>query len=149
MNENRKVILLIEDNPDDRELAIEALSDSVFHNEIIVARNGSEALDYLFCRGQYQNRNTREQPDLILLDLKLPKVDGFEVLRQVRASEFTRFIPTIILTSSTEHADLLQGYSLGANSYVRKPVDFVEFTKTVKHLFFYWLSINEYAYPNF
>ncbi|MDQ3232000.1 MAG: response regulator [Pseudobdellovibrionaceae bacterium] len=147
MKNDEKLILLVDDNADDRELAIEALSDIQFTNEIIVARNGFEALDFLFCKGRFASRISNKMPQLILLDLKLPKIDGFEVLRQIRSSERTRLIPTVILSSSRQDNDISMGYRLGANSYVRKPVDFVEFTRTLKDLFLYWLSINQHVYP--
>lgn len=136
-------ILLVEDNPDDEELTIEALKDSRVLNEIVVARDGAEALDYLFCTGKYAERDKATQPTLILLDLKLPKLDGLEVLKRIRSADATRLISVVILTSSKEESDLVKGYSLGANSYIRKPVDFVQFTEVVKQLSLYWLVLNE------
>ncbi|MGH7823283.1 MAG: response regulator [Candidatus Binatia bacterium] len=138
-----KVILLVEDNPDDEELTLRALRRNNIGNEIIVARDGVEALDYLFGTGAHAGRDTSVQPEVILLDLKLPKVDGFEVLRKVRADERTKLLPVVILTSSKEEQDLVSGYSLGANSYVRKPVDFERFVEGVRQLGLYWLVLNE------
>ncbi|MCK6626275.1 MAG: response regulator [Anaerolineae bacterium] len=138
-----KVILLIEDNPDDEVLALRALKKNNIKNEVVVAHDGAEALDYLFSRGAYAQRDLTETPQVILLDLKLPKVDGLEVLRQIRADERTRFLPVVILTTSKEEQDMLDSYSLGANSYIRKPVDFVQFTEAVRQLGLYWLLLNE------
>lgn len=138
-----KVILLIEDNPDDEVLALRALKKNNIKNEVVVAHDGAEALDYLFGRGAYAQRDLTETPQVILLDLKLPKVDGLEVLRQIRADERTRFLPVVILTTSKEEQDMLDSYSLGANSYIRKPVDFVQFTEAVRQLGLYWLLLNE------
>jgi two-component system, response regulator len=129
------IILLVEDNPDDEALTRRALQKHHVRNELIVARDGQEALDYLFGGGQL--------PQLILLDLKLPKIDGLEVLRRVRADERTKLLPVVILTSSNEERDLVSGYSLGANSYVRKPVDFNQFTEAARQLGVYWLLLNE------
>lgn len=137
-----KTILLVEDNPDDEALTIRALRKAHVSNEVIVARDGAEALDYLFAEGPYQGRNT-VQPQIVLLDLKLPKIDGLQVLERIRADKRTELIPVVILTTSKEEKDLISGYSLGANSYVAKPVDFVEFTEAVKNLGMYWLLINE------
>jgi CheY-like chemotaxis protein len=137
------IILLVEDNPDDIELTERALKRSGIINEMLVARDGVEALDYLFCRGIHSGRNPDVMPAVILLDLKLPKVNGFEVLQQVRADEHTKLLPVVILTSSKEEQDLIDGYRLGANSYVRKPVDFIQFTEAVKQLGLYWLLLNE------
>lgn len=140
---NQKSILLVEDNPDDIELTLRALEKNNIKNEIIVAKNGVQALDFLFCAGKHEGRDPNEMPSLILLDLKLPKIDGLEVLRKIRADERTRLLPVVILTSSKEERDLFRGYSLGTNSYVRKPIDFNEFTKAVGLLGLYWLLINE------
>lgn len=137
-----KIILLIEDNPDDEALTLRALKKNNILNEVIVARDGAEALDYLFCRGRYEDRNQARTPELILLDLKLPKVDGLEVLKQLRENEQTRRLPVVILTSSNEQRDILAGYDLGANSYIRKPVDFTQFTEAVRQLGIYWLVLN-------
>lgn len=138
-----KKILLVEDNPDDEALTIHALESNRINNTIVVARNGAEALDYIFATGAYAGRNSDDLPALVLLDLKLPKIDGIEVLRQIRASEATRLLPVVILTSSNEDEDRLKAYSLGANSYVRKPVDFDEFVKAAGQLGLYWLLLNE------
>lgn len=139
----KKTILLVEDNPDDAALTVRALKKSNIINELVVARDGEEALDYLFGTGAYAGRDTSQQPQVILLDLKLPKVDGLEALRRIRADERTRLLPVIILTSSKEEQDLIGGYSLGANSYIRKPVDFVQFSAAVQQLGLYWLVLNE------
>lgn len=138
-----KVILLVEDNPDDEALTVRALKKSNVQNEVIVVRDGAEALDYLFRTGAYAGRDTTVMVAVILLDLKLPKVDGLEVLRRLRADERTKLAPVVILTSSTEEKDLVNGYGLGANSYIRKPVDFTQFAEAVKHLGLYWLLLNE------
>lgn len=138
-----KIILLVEDNPDDVDLTLMALKKNNILNEVVVAKDGVEALDYLFGTGMYSGRDTREQPVVVLLDLKLPKVDGMEVLRKLRQDEHTRFIPVVILTSSTEDKDLVDGYKLGANSYVRKPVSFEEFSEAVKNMGLYWLILNQ------
>lgn len=138
-----KTILLVEDNPDDEALTLRAMSKVSITNQIFVARDGAEALDFLFATGAYSNRQIDELPAVILLDLKLPKVDGLEVLRRLRANEYTRFIPVVILTNSNEERDILTSYTLGANSYVRKPVDFQAFTNLVGQLGKYWLAINE------
>ncbi len=141
---NNKHILLVEDNPDDEELTIEALQEHHLINDIIVARDGAEALDYLFCTGHYTGRNPSQLPTVVLLDLKLPKVNGLEVLKQIRAHDTTRLLPVVIMTSSKEEKDIVESYSLGANSYVRKPVDFDEFSEAVRQLGLYWLILNEY-----
>jgi two-component system response regulator len=138
-----KIILLVEDNQDDEELALMALSKGQVANEVVVARDGVEALDYLFGTGSYAGRDVGALPQLMLLDLKLPKVDGLEVLRRVRADPRTKRLPVVILTSSREEEDLIQGYDLGANSYVRKPVDFAQFADAVRQLQIYWLVLNE------
>lgn len=140
---NTKIILLVEDNRDDEELALLAFKKGQVANEVVVARDGVEALDYLFGTGQYDGRDVAALPQLMLLDLKLPKVGGLEVLRRVRADARTRRLPVVILTSSREEEDLLQGYDLGANSYVRKPVDFNQFVEAVRNLQLYWLVLNE------
>jgi two-component system response regulator len=138
-----KIILLVEDNPDDELLALRALKKNGVHSEVVVARDGVEALDYLFATGAHAGRDPSVMPQLILLDLKLPKIDGLEVLRRLRADERTRLLPVVILTSSREMQDLLDGYGLGANSYVRKPVNFERFVRAVEQLKLYWLSLNE------
>jgi two-component system response regulator len=139
----RKVILLVEDNADDEALTLRALTRNNLGNEVIVARDGEEALDWLFCTGQYQSRDPRQQPALVLLDLKLPKVDGLEVLKRIRDHVETRVVPVVILTSSREEQDRLRGYLNGANSYIRKPIDFAHFVEAVRQLGLYWLVLNE------
>src|SRR5688572_12940290 len=126
-----KMILLVEDNPDDEALTLRALKKNHVGNTVAIVRDGAEALDFLFCTGVYANRDPRDKPQVILLDLKLPKVDGLEVLRRLRADERTQILPVVILTSSKEEQDIITGYSLGANSYVRKPVDFNQFAEAV------------------
>jgi len=140
-----KVLLLVEDNPTDEKLTLRAFKKSGVANEIIVVRDGAEALDFLFATGPYTSRATAELPAVILLDLKLPRIDGLEVLRRIRADERTRCLPVVILTASKEHEDLARGYSLGANAYVRKPVGFTEFSEAVKTLGLFWLLLNESA----
>ncbi len=135
-------ILLVEDNPDDAELTLRAFKKNNIANEVVVARDGVEALDYLFARGSHSARDA-QAPSLVLLDLKLPRVDGLEVLKQIRANEATKLLPVVILTSSKQEQDLIKGYSLGANSYVRKPVDFGQFMEAVRQLGLYWLVLNE------
>lgn len=138
-----KFILLVEDNPDDEALALRALKQNRIDNGVVVARDGAEALDYLFGKGKYAGRDLNVMPALILLDLKLPKVDGLEVLKQLRANPLTALLPVAMLTSSREESDLLAGYKLGLNSYILKPVDFDQFTEAVRNLGVYWLAINE------
>lgn len=139
------VILLVEDNPDDEALTLRALKKNNIKNQVVVARDGREALDYLFGEGMYAGGDTQVAPQVILLDLKLPKVDGFEVLRALRGDERTKLLPVVILTSSNEEKDRINGYGLGANSYVRKPVEFGEFIEAVKQLGLYWLILNQIA----
>lgn len=138
-----KMILLVEDNPDDEALTLRALKKNNISNKLLVARDGAEALEFLFCTGAYADRDPRDKPQVILLDLKLPKVDGLEVLRRIRANESTQLLPVVILTSSKEEQDLIRSYNLGANSYVRKPVDFNQFTESIRQLGLYWLVLNE------
>jgi two-component system, response regulator len=138
-----KIILLVENNPDDELLTLRALKKNDVTGEVVVARDGAEALDYLFATGEYAGRDTSVMPQLILLDLKLPKIDGLEVLRRLRADGRTRLLPVVILTSSKEVKDMLDGYGSGANSYVRKPVTFEQFVRAVEQLKLYWLSLNE------
>ncbi len=140
---NHKVILLVEDNPDDEALAIRALKRHHIGNEIVVAHDGVEALDYLFCTGMYADRDITNKPSVVLLDLKLPRIDGLEVLRRVREDPRTKFLPVVVLTTSSEEADLLNSYSLGCNSYICKPVDFVQFSEAIRQLGMYWLLMNE------
>lgn len=136
------IILLVEDNPDDEILTLRSLKKHGILNEVIVAHDGVEALDFLFGRGMYAGRDLTVMPAVIMLDLKLPKVDGLEVLREIRSNNLTRLLPVVILTSSTEEQDLVNGYKLGANSYVRKPVEFEEFAEAVSRLGLYWLLLN-------
>jgi len=138
-----KTILLVEDNPDDAKLSLRAFKRNKMLNPIVVARDGVEALDFLFARGAYAERAGKPPPTLIILDLKLPKLDGLGVLKAIRGDARTRLIPVVILTSSKEEQDLIQSYSLGANSYVRKPVDFTEFMEAVRLLGIYWLMTNQ------
>lgn len=138
-----KMILIVEDNPDDEALTIRALRKNHIGNRLVVARDGAEALDFLFCTGAYSDRDPHDLPQTILLDLKLPKVDGLEVLKRIRADERTSLLPVVILTSSNEERDIVQSYKNGANSYVRKPVDFNEFLDAARQLGLYWLVINE------
>lgn len=138
-----RMILLIEDNPDDEELTLRALQKSNILNPVTVARDGVEALDFMFCRGAYATRDVRDLPQVVLLDLKLPRLDGLDVLREIRKDPRTRRQPVVILTSSAEEQDLLRGYELGANSYIRKPVDFNQFVEAVRQLGLYWLVLNQ------
>ena len=141
-------ILLVEDNPDDVELTRRAFRKSHFANEIVVAHDGMEALDYLFATGSHEGRDGSVLPQLMLLDLKLPRLDGLQVLERVRANPKTKLMLVVILTSSTEPSDLVAGYRLGANSYIRKPVDFQEFVEAVRQLGLYWLTLNEPPPPS-
>ena len=138
-----KIILLVEDNPSDIGLTQRALAKSRVANELVVAEDGQEALDYLFAGGKYAGRDVNDVPALVLLDLKLPRVDGLEVLRQIRADQRTHRLPVVIMTTSKEEQDVAQSYDLGANSYIRKPVDFKQFVESVEHLGLYWLVLNE------
>lgn len=138
-----KVILLVEDNTSDVALTQRAFRKNAIGNPLVIAEDGQQALDYLFCKGEYLARDISDQPMLVLLDLKLPRVDGLEVLRQLRADPHTRRIPVVILTSSSEEQDLAAGYDLGTNSYIRKPVDFHQFADVIKQLGMYWLVINQ------
>lgn len=138
-----KFILLVEDSIDDEMLTLRALRNSKILNEVIVAHDGKEALDYLFGAGIFAGRDTSIIPEVVLLDLNLPKVNGLEVLRAIRANENTKLLPVVILTSSREEKDLIDSYSLGANSYIRKPVDFIQFTDAARQLGLYWLVLNE------
>jgi two-component system response regulator len=140
---NGKIILLVEDNADDEMLTLRALKKNNIGNEVVVARNGAQALEYLFGMGEYTGRDLSVMPQVILLDLKLPKLDGLEVLRRVRADDRTRLLPVVILTSSNEERDRVNSYGLGANSYVRKPVDFKQFMDAARQLGLYWMVLNE------
>ena len=144
---SNRVILLVEDNPDDEELTLRALQKSNILNPVTVVRDGVEALDYLLGRGAYADRDVRDQPQVVLLDLKLPKLDGLEVLREIRNDPRTKRLAVVILTSSAEEQDVLKGYELGANSYIRKPVDFTQFVEAVRQLGLYWLVLNQPVPP--
>jgi two-component system response regulator len=143
MSEEEKSILLVEDNQDDVDLTIRALQKSRILNEVITVHDGVEALDYLLCRGSFSHRDPDDLPTVILLDLKLPKMDGLELLKELRGDARTALIPVVVLTSSKEEQDLIKSYSLGANSYIRKPVDFNQFAEAVRQLGLYWLLLNE------
>jgi len=138
-----KVILLVEDNPDDEALTLRALKYNNIVNKVIVVRDGAEALDFLFGTGVHKGRDIRDLPQVIFLDLKLPRIDGLEVLTRIRADPRTKLLPVVILTSSKEEQDLIAGYNNGANSYIRKPVDFIQFTEAARQLKLYWLVLNE------
>ena len=138
-----KIVMLVEDNEDDEALTVRALKKNNIKNEIVVARDGVEAIDYLFGTGKYAGRDTSSMPVLILLDLKLPKMDGMEVLKRLRSDPKTKLIPVVVLTTSNEEKDILGSYNLSANSYVRKPVDFDQFSEAVRNLGLYWLILNE------
>jgi CheY-like chemotaxis protein len=140
-------ILLVEDSPEDAELTIRALRRNKLANEIQVAEDGSEALDFLFCRGAHQDRTFSHPPKLVLLDLKLPKIGGIEVLRAIRADERTKAIPVVVLTSSKEERDLIDGYKLGVNAYAQKPVDFEQFSETVRQIGMFWMLVNQAPPP--
>ena len=140
---SNQLILLVEDNPDDVELTMRALTKNRIATEVVVVRHGVEALDFLFASGTYKGRNPDILPDLVLLDLKLPKVDGLEVLRRLRADSRTRLLPVVVLTLSNEEQDIMEAYRLGVNSYVRKPVDFDRFNELLHHMGRYWLEFNE------
>jgi len=140
---DNKTILLVEDNPDDVELTLRALKKNDISNKVIVAIDGAEALDFLYAKGKYAKRDEKDLPILVLLDLKLPKIDGLEVLRSIRQNEFTKLLPVVILTSSVEEQDVIDGYNLGANSYIRKPVNFNDFQQAIKVMGLYWLVWNE------
>lgn len=142
MQNNNKVILLVEDNPDDQALLLRAMKKKHVANQIVVANDGVEALDYLFGRGKYEGRDTSVLPELVLLDLKLPKVSGHEVLQAMRENPNTKYVPVVVLTSSVEDKDMVRSYDLGANSFVQKPVDFEEFVEAAAQLGLYWLVLN-------
>ncbi len=139
----KEKILLVEDNPDDELLTLRAFKKNNISNEVVVARDGVEALDYLFATGAHAGRDTADTPQVVLLDLKLPRMSGLEVLRKMRAEPLTKLLPVIILTTSNEESDVLSGYELGANSYIRKPVDFTQFLEAVRQLGLYWLVLNQ------
>ncbi len=138
-----KIILLVEDSENDAALALRAFKKNQLSCEVVVAADGGEALDYLFCRGVYGDRDEKDMPNLILLDLKLPEMDGLEVLRHLRSSDRTKYLPVVILTTSKEEEDILNSYELGCNSYIRKPVNFLEFTEVARQLGVYWIELNE------
>ena len=138
-----KIILLAEDNPDDVQLTLRALKKSKIMNEVVVAQDGVEALDYLFGTGKYAGRDTKIMPQVVLLDLKMPKMDGLEVLQRIRKEERTKLLPVVVLTTSSEDRDRVDSYKLGANSYIRKPVDFNQFAEAINQLGLYWLVLNE------
>lgn len=142
-----KIILLVEDEPDDEALALRALKKNNIRNTVVVARDGVAALDYLLGREAYAGRDLSQMPQVVLLDLKLPKMDGLEVLRQIRTNERTKLLPVVIMTTSREERDVIESYSLGANSYIRKPVDFNQFAEAVRQLGLYWLLLNEAPPP--
>lgn len=139
----QKSILLVEDNPNDEMLTIRALKKNNILNEVIVVRDGKQALDYLFAEGEHEGRDLENDPEVILLDLKLPKIDGLEVLKRIKSDKRTKLLPVVVLTTSNEDQDLLSSYELGANSYIRKPVDFDQFIKAIGQLGLYWLVLNE------
>ena len=145
--EHHKTILLVEDNPDDVELTLRVVKKNAIINKVVVAQDGPEALDYLFCTGAYADRDPQDIPGVILLDLRLPKIDGLEVLRRIRGNDQTKLLPVVVLTSSDEEQDLVDSYKLGVNSYIRKPVNFVQFTEAVRQLAMYWVLWNQ-APPN-
>ncbi len=143
MSENHVEILLVEDNPNDIELTLHAFRKNNLTNPIHIVRDGAEALDFIFARGAYADRDVNHLPKVILLDIKLPKVDGLEVLKQIRADPRTQIIPVVILTSSHEERDIIEGYKLGANSYIVKPVDFEQFSEAVRQVGYYWALLNQ------
>lgn len=143
MQPNERTILLVEDNQNDVDLTLRALKKNKILNEVRTMKDGVEALDYLLCQGKHSGRDPKDMPAVVLLDLKLPKLSGLEVLQRLRADERTKLLPIVILTSSKEEQDLISGYKLGANSYIRKPVDFTQFNTAVQHLGLYWLVLNE------
>ena len=143
MYEKSETILLVEDNPDDVELTERAFRKNKIANKLVVARDGIEALDFLYCKGAYAGRDIKDVPRLILLDLKLPKMDGLQVLERIRTDGYSKLVPVVILTSSKEEQDLISGYKCGANSYVRKPINFNDFVDAVRNIGLYWLLINE------
>jgi CheY-like chemotaxis protein len=147
MEDDQRSILLVEDNPDDEFLTLRALKENQIKNEVVVVHDGVEALEYLFGTGAHEGRDLSVMPQVILLDIKLPRIDGLEVLRRLRADQRTTLLPSVILTSSREEQDIIRGYKLGANSYIRKPVDFDQFAEAVRQLGLYWLVLNETPKP--
>jgi CheY-like chemotaxis protein len=147
MNRTATEILLVEDDPNDVELAFIALRENELAKRIQVARDGEEALDFLFCRGAFSGRSFDQPPKVVLLDLKLPKVSGLEVLREIKADTRTRPIPVVVLTSSKQQEDMVKGYQLGANSYIQKPIDFDQFQRLINDLGYYWVSVNQCLPP--
>ncbi|MDQ6961869.1 MAG: response regulator [Mariprofundaceae bacterium] len=143
----KKIILLVEDNPDDEVLTMRVLKKHNMWNEVVITRDGAEALDYLFGNGDFSGRDMDQKPEVILLDLQLPKVSGLEVLHQIRADERTKYIPVVVFTSSSEERDMMESYHLGANSYVRKPVNFEQFVSAVEQIGMYWMLLNEMSKP--
>jgi two-component system, response regulator len=143
MNTGNVDIILVEDNPDDAELSIRALNKNKIVNALVHLKDGQEALDYIFCKGVYENRNIKDIPKVILLDIKMPRVDGIEVLKRIKADPCTKMIPVVLLTSSKEEKDILESYQLGVNSYIVKPVNFDSFIKVVSDLGLYWLLLNQ------
>jgi len=140
---DKGLILLVEDNPDDEMLALRAFKKNGIDNKVLVLRNGADAIDFLFCQGTFSDRNQRDLPAVVLLDLKLPKKDGIEVLKEIRDNPVTALLPVVILTSSNTEQDLIASYKCGANSYIRKPVDFEQFMEAVRQMGIYWLFLNE------
>jgi len=141
-----KYILLVEDNPDDELLTLRALKKNNIANKVVVARDGGEALDFLHCLGPHADRDPQDLPEIVLLDLNLPKIFGLDVLKRIRAEQRTSTLPVVILTTSSEERDMVESYRLGANSYIRKPVDFEQFTEAVRNLGMYWLVLNQYPH---
>ncbi|MDA7816643.1 response regulator [Sulfurimonas sp.] len=142
---NNKIILLVEDNADDEALTIRALKKNNLANKIDIVRDGAEAIDYIFCKGEYSSRDINDKPQLILLDLNLPKMNGIDVLKHIRSEEVSKHIPVVMLTTSEQEDDITKSYDVGANSFIRKPVDFTEFTEVVNQLGVYWMAINKAA----
>jgi two-component system response regulator len=140
---NERTIMLVEDNPDDELLTLLAFKENSIDHDVVIARDGAEAIDFLFGEGKYQGRDIFALPQVVLLDLKLPKIDGLEVLKKIRSGDHTKLLPVVVLTSSKEETDIVKSYELGANSYIQKPVDYEQFSKAIKQLGLYWLLLNE------